>query len=553
MAEEPLHSKAMPSQRPPSPTELSYTQLVKLTPSHHGGFRPAPPAVDSTQRNHSATTPGAATARPFNAPISTPHTMHTTTHNEPGGNCIHPFAAPIAGPTDQQIFRNLNTRQSEQFKSNPPVGPAEVAPHPQHLHRTLDITNNHLIQQPPIEIDRVANLAQKLHTTNTQSKQNDIQQFITMLQGMQHTVSRTADEQQRNRKSQALNLLLNMFERVLNDHDRQDDGGKSNQIELDQLKLRVSELENDNKRLHDFCMERDDELVILHQKLQQVNDEKNDLQQSLSRAQDECVEEKKRAREAELIASESESVRDGLFASYGQLTEANVELGRSMEECNAEKQSLGRELECCREDLSQLQMQCNILNQQLKDKDSELAGAEKQLDNMHTQLASHLQSLESANKHRHCLQDELHASQRNATSLSQQLVETREQYAKLRKETDADRRSKQVDESRTGDLTIQLQEEQFKSKDLEVQLTKFQSRELAAQEQIRKLVRANAELKTRLNEMNARLENYRLSSAEKASDFGSLGGSLNLQNKTSVGKDVALNLLDYLPPESSPT
>ena len=36
-----------------------------------------------------------------------------------------------------------------------------------------------------------------------------------MLRGMQHTVNRTVDADQRARKSQALNLLLGMFERVL--------------------------------------------------------------------------------------------------------------------------------------------------------------------------------------------------------------------------------------------------------------------------------------------------------------------------------------------------
>ena len=559
MADKPLDSKAMPLQRPPSPTELSYTQLVKLTPSHHGSFRPASSAVDGTQRNGcaAASTPGAAaTARPFNVNVpnsAAPHTNHTTSHNGVFGNTAYFLAASVDVSNNQQmkIFRNPHTPQPEQFESNPPNGP-EMTPHPQPLHHTIDAQNRQIIQEHPTQVDRVANLAQKLHTTNTQSKQNDIQQFITMLQGMQHTVSRTADEQQRNRKSQALNLLLNMFERVLEDRHDTDDK-KFSQLELDQLKQRVAELEQDNRRLHEFCKERDDELVTLHQELQQLHDERNELQQSLSQAQDDCNGEKKRAREAELIASESESVRDGLFASYGQLTEANVELERSVEECNAEKQALSRELEYCKEDMSQLQLQCNILNQQLKDRDLEVADAEKNLDNMHTQLASHLQSLELANKHRHCLQDELHTSQRNATSLSQQLLETCEQYAKLRKETDVTRRSHQVDESKNGNLTIQLQEEQLKSKDLEVQLSKFQSRELAAQEQIRKLVRTNAELKTRLNEMNARLENCTLSSRDKNSDSCSVVSGLSLQKKTSADEDVSPNLLDYLRPEQSLT
>eukprot|EP00956_Cyclotella_meneghiniana_P025269 scaffold52441_cov76-Cyclotella_meneghiniana.AAC.1 len=471
----------MPSiQRPSSPTELSYTQLVQLTtPSRD---------IERCSVNNSMK-----------------------------------ISAVSANDSQQRLrFRNSQTPE--------PLNASRTTPYP---HRSHSInTHTHHNIELSVAPDRVANLAKKLQTSTiqSQSKQHDIQQFITMLQGMQHTVSRTVDEQQRNRKSQALNLLLNMFERVL---EGQNFNGNANQLEL---------LEQDNERLHTFCKQRDDEMMRMEQEIQQLINEKNELQRNLTRAQNECNEEKKRSREAELVASESETVRDGLFASYGQLTEANVELERAVEECKSEKMALRRDLHNFKEEVSQLQTQCSILNQQLKEKDFELAQTENKIDTMHTQLATHLQSLELTNNARHRLQDELHNSQRNATSLSQQLLEIREKYTMLQKESGVNRRNHQIDETHQNSLAILLQEEQFKRKDLEVA-------NVIGQEEIRKLVRENANLKTKINEMNARLEASNLGSQEKAIDTYSVTSHESLQKNNNLVTENTMSLLDYLEPD----
>ena len=417
----------------------------------------------------------------------------------------------------QHTFRNSQTPQPSKAPRTTPY------PHPSH---SINTHTNHNIGLS-VTPDRVANLAKKLRTSTiqSQSKQQDIQQFIAMLQGMQHTVSRTIDEQQRNRKSQALNLLLNMFERVL---EGQND---------------LHESENANQLEHTFCKQRDDEMMQMNREIQQLINEKNELEKNLLRAQDECNEEKRRSREAELVASESEVVRDGLFASYGQLTEANVELERAVEEYNSEKMALGRDLQCFKEEVSQLETQCSIFNQQLKEKDLELAQKEIKIDTMHSQLATHLRSLELANNTRHQLQDELHNSQRNATSMSQQLLEIRQKYTTLQKESDANRENCRFDEMHQNSLAIQLQEEHFKRKDLEVQST-------AAQEQIRKLVRENANLKTKINEMSARLETSILDSREKASGTYSVTSHKSLQEKNNSVAENTMSLVDYLDPDS---
>ena len=539
---EPLRSR-VPLLRPSSPAELSYTQLMQVATASHHGIKPGLAAISSIHRNQNdnlASATPAAAAHGFDASRSAPPASSTSNHFNRKN--LNPKTLP---EHTLQTFQNFQTPQPQQLLLNHPIRTSlKMTPHP-HTPATISIHND----CNPQQLDRVANLAQKLNSmktlsTHSQSRQHDIQEFITMLQGMQNTVSRTTDQQQRVRKSQALSLLLNMFERVL---DERDDSGANNSIELDRLNERVSQLEVDNEQLHHFCEERDDELMRLHQELQQLSDKKEELLQSLAKARDECHEERKRAREAELVASESESVRDGLFASYGQLTEANVELERAMEECNAEKQSLRRDLEMRREETSQLQIQCNIFHQKLKDKDVEVAEFEKKLDNMHVKQASNLQSLELANTHRHNLQDELHASQRNATSLSQQLLDIRDQYTKLQKEVDTKLRNQQNEKSEKSNSIIQLQEEQLKRKDLEAQISKFQSHETAAVEQIRKLARSNAELKTRVNELTARLENTVRDSNDECLDSCSEITELSLHKKS---EEVVPSLLDDLQSDS---
>ncbi|KAL3802028.1 hypothetical protein ACHAWO_002448 [Cyclotella atomus] len=186
---EPPHSQVLTSQRPPSPTELSYTQLVKLTPSDHnrGGFRPGEGSVGSVQRNRNP------------LPAATPVNASRT---------------------------NLPSSMSNGIGRNS-VDPALAA-----------------------AVSRV---------------------------GMQHTVSRTADEQQRNRKSQALNLLLNICSRRL----------------LDERNELI--VENTNQ------MRRDDKLIQLH-RVQQLGNENDELKQIYHELKMIAMK-RKRAQEAKLIAS----------------------------------------------------------------------------------------------------------------------------------------------------------------------------------------------------------------------------------------------------------
>jgi chromosome segregation ATPase len=505
-----------------------------------------------------------AAAKPFEPITSAPNPCVLNGINRNGRKSSTIGSTNALRDEIQPLFQNFHTPNPPRSSIAPPVmsaphisslhhGPV-TTPHP-HPPHTVNVERHYQNTMPysasASTQDRVAKLASKLHSmetpaalfqssshTNSQTRLHNIQQFISMLQGMQHTVARTADQQQRVRKSQALNLLLNMFEQILEEQNISNTEGNSS---IEKMKQTVRQLEEENEQLHNMCKDRDEELSRLHQQLQRMNNEIHELKNEVARAQDECDQERQRAQEAELIAYESESVRNELFASYGQLTEANVELERAIEEVNTEKQALIRDLEYFKEEIAQLENQCHILTQQIKEKDSEMSEMEKKFDTLHSQLASHRHSFEMANTHRHRLQDELHASQRNATSTSQQLLELREQYTRLQKETDAKRRNQLMDESANSNLTLRLQEEQLHRKDLEGQVSKFQSREMAAQEQIRKLARANAELKSRVNEMNARLDN----SSIVANFKDECSDSCSALSVTKRG-NVAPNLLDCL-------
>ena len=55
------------------------------------------------------------------------------------------------------------------------------------------------------------------------------------------------------------------------------------------------------------------------------------------------------------MASESESVRNGLLSNYARLTEDNVELQRAMEEATLEKDKMRTEFEMHQQEITRME------------------------------------------------------------------------------------------------------------------------------------------------------------------------------------------------------
>ena len=224
--------KSLPP-RPPSPTELSYTQLAKLAPrfgstSNNGVQRVRNSGIVSNDNNvrFDNVTSDIPTA---------PRTAPPSTINVPsdGGNCsISTTGGLGVASSSGHHNNNYQTPNTTTIHSNTmsaPIHRPRPAPPHQYPQQQIDLMNNG--RSTPVE-DRLTNLATKLHTmqqhqqpitnqsnlytpmmNNLQSTRSsttsrnlqEVQQFIDTLKNMQAAVSNTVDEQSRLKKSRALN------------------------------------------------------------------------------------------------------------------------------------------------------------------------------------------------------------------------------------------------------------------------------------------------------------------------------------------------------------
>ena len=225
--------KSLPP-RPPSPTELSYTQLAKLAPrfgstSNNGVQRVRNNGIsnDNNVRFAVDNTSALPTA---------PRTAPPSTINVPsdGGNCSISTTGGlgVASSSGNNNYQTPMQSNTTIHSNTAPFHRPRPAPPQQYPQQQIDPMNN---RSTPVE-DRLTNLATKLHTmqqhqqpitdqsnnlyttpmmnnlqssitrnSSTSRNLHEVQQFIDTLKNMQAAVSNTVDEQSRLKKSRALN------------------------------------------------------------------------------------------------------------------------------------------------------------------------------------------------------------------------------------------------------------------------------------------------------------------------------------------------------------
>lgn len=303
-------------------------------------------------------------------------------------------------------------------------------------------------------MSKLADRLQGMPTSDQQTaaggarSRNEIYQFIDTLKNMQVAVSRTVNEQARVKKSRALVVLLNMFESILDERQSRlaavDLVTRQN---LQQLEHNAQQLHGQNEQLKLLCRDKDEQLSAsaaeiqrLQQDINIVAQQNEQLRQSSHQAREECQREMQRAREAEAVASESENTRDGILANYARLTQENVDLQGRMQAVAIESERMLAEFDARQRDMADMQRRVDQLNDQLQQKDLDRINIERRVDELNSLLLERQVELQAANADRHRLQDELHSSQRNSNNASEALMQLRDQFSTLRRDTDSTRR-----------------------------------------------------------------------------------------------------------------
>ena len=357
-------------------------------------------------------------------------------------------------------------------------------------------------------------------------------------------VSNTVDEQQRVKKSRALNALLSMFESIIEEQRQQASTrvvqmDPTAEISIQRLEQRVKHLEGENEQLNLLIQERDGQLQQMEgqlqhsqRDLQHLAIENEQLKCETNAAEQQCNRERQRAQEAESVAAESENVRNSLLANYAAITEENVELQRATQDVNLEKEKMVTEFELCQQEMTTVQSQCDQLSQQLQQKDLSIIALEKKVADLNDQLIAQQNLLQSANADRQRLQDELHSSHRNSTTASEQLIQLRDQFSQFRRDADTKKHQQRSHESEYDIVHTKLQEEQRRRVELETQMSQSNGNDAAALEQIRKMSKANDDLKTRMDEMRSRM-----SRPMSGMSVISSGGVMSLNGVNSIAND----------------
>jgi len=164
-----------------------------------------------------------------------------------------------------------------------------------------------------------------------------------------------------------------------------------------------------------------------------------------------------------------------------------------------------------REEVDALRNQSNQLHKQLRDSSKQKKELENLLDIANVQLEKQRNAISAANEDRQRIQDELHRSQRNATATSEQMLQLRDEFTK---KLQVDRNSK-AHES----LASKLEEEQMRRRELEELVSTTKGKEGSAEEWMRKLTRSNAELRSQVNQLVARISQECPKEAHDSSDL----------------------------------
>lgn len=627
--------------RPPSPTELSYSRLVQMTPffndvASKSDHRPEDRVASVSKtfaplaKSSECRAPSTSTVPRKNSPAALPRSAPPASvdipyvHRNEGKSTENDRNAVNVGVTlmpklPHQLAASAQFQTpTPQLASSNSAGFANISSHRPLIEPLLDQNRDQLYFSNHDQLrsghdnndgtivatimsmeNRVANLASKLQAMSCQStfqqsysnihsnpsnelnamirnpppapskRMQDIYQFIETLRNMQHVVSGTTDEQQRIKKSRALNALLNMFESVVNERYEEQqqfrNGNMDQQQLLDQMQMRLQGMEEtltnvqgENEQFLRICEERDEQIQLLQNELSRIETERNQLsdenerlRRDLEATKEQCKRERQRANQADIVASESDTVRNNILSNYGRLTEENLDLERAMEDLRNEKFNLARDLEFCREEVATLSSQIDDFRSQMEQKDLSLNEMEQQLANLNDLLAHKENSLQEAYSDRERIQNELFACHRNSNSTSDQLLHIQDKFSALQREYDSLRRKTiPIDSAKSINLQSQLRHEQQSRRHLEGMLTRANAKESSAQDQIRRLARTNAELKTKVNEMSARLSHAHNLEGSSYTDF-----ELNRYNSSNSSNPEHLcdtkQILERQSPEST--
>jgi hypothetical protein len=406
------------TERPPSPTELSYTQLAKIAPPSLDRRRVVSSAVNNPAPFLSSSVPPSFVGVPSTTMRNYTNeggwqqmTASSTMPPPPPPHRIPPTSTPVPFriETSSVSAPPLRWTNGDQMNNNNSIHPhshTTTITNPMNDAHNMEDRVSKLawrlqMDMPPPSSVASTNYHERHQLSNTDPRFEEIRQFIDSLKSMQLAVTNTVDESQRMKKSRALNTLLTMFERVLetssknvvgaassSSTDQQSIENQEDSVIQQHLEATVQQLNNDNLQLSTYCREKDNQLQHLTDEIRRLRlecgrlvDENDQLRSIELRAREECTRQREQAHLALEAATAAEHVRDGILADYARITEENVELKRDASNAKVVDDKTVVELEACRAEMKRLRDVRDRMDNELRKRASEIVELRRDVAN----------------------------------------------------------------------------------------------------------------------------------------------------------------------------
>jgi len=308
----------------------------------------------------------------------------------------------------------------------------------------------------------------------------------------------------------------------------------------------VLQLQSQNEDLQRALRDRDERLARAEASLRSLLEQSQTGAAEAARwaaegdvARRRLAEESRRVEAAERTVREAERERSDVLRAYRAVVEERARLAARVEEVAAERSRLGQQLGVREEELRSMQHRVGEMEQELNHRLQQRAECELRLAEVTREGQCLRQSLAAAEAQNNGLRQEVEASRQSTGMASNQAMELHRAVTKARQETGEVRRSLSALEVAKSKLEAALAEERRRCEGMEDVVSATRTKEAAALEQIQKLCRENAQLATKLNEADARLEAASARSSSRKGRLSTRGEALALGNRPSREKEDA--------------
>ncbi len=282
-------------------------------------------------------------------------------------------------------------------------------------------------------------------------------------------------------------------------------------IECQKFQQIIQTFEQEHNHLHHKCEEKDainfrfeKDLDGLRNSNQFIVKENEDLHAEVFRLTHSISSYEERLRQAEQSVHSSTMSRSEVMTKWNDALKERTSLESQVGQLSRELSVIKQQLGFSHDEIHHLKQQIEKLENESHERLVEISSCNRERNRSETELQVLKQSFDQIKKDNYRLREDVKSSQINTDMHLQKLTELQQVVAKTRYDAETCGNMASELEMERDALKTLLEEERTKIQKLQNELSAAKTRDVAAAEQMRKIVKEKALYVTKLNEANAR-------------------------------------------------